>query len=79
LNLFGKRWTKKRSGREYATDKRDIHEKDFNYLKLVQERYLYLAKKYKHIVKIECVKNGELRSIESIHKEVVRKVEKLLK
>ncbi len=79
IEFIWKKMDEKRSGREYAKNTRDIHEKDFLYLKRVQERYLYLAKKYKHIVKIDCVKNGNLRSIESIHKEVLRKIGKLLK
>lgn len=70
-----KKMEEKRSGREYSVKQRDIHEADFKYLKAVEEQYMYLAKKNpQKAIKIECVKNGNLRSVESIHYEILQKL-----
>lgn len=74
LDFVWQKLDQKRKGREYTASKRDIHEKDYNYLKEVEKRYLYLTKKYKHIIKIDCVKNKKLRSIEDIHFEILKKL-----
>ncbi len=74
LEFIWSKMEEKRSGREYADQKRDVHERDFAYLKKVESRYLYLTKKYKHIIKINCVKKNKLRTIEDIHQEILKKV-----
>lgn len=51
--------------------KRDIHEADLKHLKNAAEAYLYVAKKYKWTI-IDCAPNGEMRSRESIHKEIIK-------
>ena len=57
--------------------KRDIQEADFAHLKNAEELYLYLAKTYKHWVKIECLdRKGKLRSRKDIHKEVIEVLKK---
>lgn len=65
----------KRSGREYTTKARDIHESDKKYLEDVEEQYLELAKKNpKKAILIHCVEKGKLRSVESIHFEILQKI-----
>lgn len=51
---------------------KDQNEENVNYLKKVEKMYLWLSKKKKNWVKIDCVKNGKMRSIEEIHKEIVK-------
>jgi len=55
----------------------DIHEKDFDYLSACLEAGRYAAAHYGWN-KIECVENGEMRSIDSIHSEIYEAVLKLL-
>ena len=66
-------------GREQATNtKADIHEQDAAYLRACREN----AKKVvEHCgwQRIDCSKNGEMRSIEDIHEEIYRRVTELLK
>ena len=55
----------------------DIHEKDAEYLKVSYQKALYIAQKYKwHI--ISCVKDGQIRSIDDIHAEILAVVEDFL-
>lgn len=64
-----------RSGRKYTTRVRDIHEADKSYLEAVGKQYLYLIKRNpdKGIL-INCIQRGKLRSIESIHYEILQKL-----
>ncbi len=55
---------KKRGGR-------DLHEKSHKIMSESGKMYELLASRYKHWVRINCVKGGILRSKEDIHKEVV--------
>ncbi len=50
-------------------NKKDIHEKDLNYLKHSQKAAIYCADKLGWSV-IECLKNGSMRSIDDIHRQV---------
>jgi dTMP kinase len=50
-------------------DKKDIHEKDLNYLKRSQAAAIYCAEKLGWSV-IECLKNENMRSIDDIHSQV---------
>lgn len=61
-----------RANRSYAKGKgKDIVEGNLNYLKKSEEAYLYLAKKYPHWVKIDCIdEKGNMRSREAIHVEI---------
>ena len=55
----------------------DIHEKDLDYLATCRETGRAAAKYYGwHI--IECVRDGEMRSIEDIHEEIYRLVKNCL-
>jgi dTMP kinase len=55
----------------------DDVEKDFNYLKNSEESYLQLVEIY-NWKKIDCVKNGELRTPGNIHEEVYETVREIL-
>lgn len=68
---------KDRKNKINGENKKDIHESDINYLKKSYENSLYIANKYDWI-KIECVKNNELRSIEDIGFEIYEKVKKVI-
>ena len=60
--------------REQATGTHaDIHEQDLDYLRLCRKTASE-ASAYYGWERIECVKNGELRSIEDIHNEIYGKV-----
>ena len=61
-------------GREAATNTHaDIHEKDMHYLATCRETGRTAADCYGWTV-IECVRNGQMRSIEDIHEEIYRHV-----
>lgn len=53
--------------------KRDIHEADIDHLKKASEAYVYVAKKYKWAI-INCAPGGIMRSRESIHEEIIKKI-----
>ena len=60
--------------REAATNtKADIHEKDMDYLATCRETGRAAAKFYNWTI-IDCVKDGQMRSIEDIHEEIYQKV-----
>lgn len=50
-------------------EKKDIHESDYEYLKKTYENSLFVAKKYNWI-RINCIKDNKLRTIEDIHEEI---------
>jgi dTMP kinase len=58
--------------------KRDVHEKDINFLENSRKSALWLAKTQKGWIKIVCVKNGILSARPDIHKEIYKKVKKLI-
>lgn len=62
----------KKNKRDYL-DKasHDIHEADLNYLTESSKMYLHLAKQEPNWVVIECMKKGEMKSIQQIHEEVM--------
>ena len=51
----------------------DEHEKDDEHLHLAELSYLELSKKY-NFININCVKNNNIRSIEDIHEEILKKI-----
>ena len=51
--------------------KKDIHERDINYLEKSYQNSLYIADKY-NWNKINCVESDKLRSIDSIHEEIYK-------
>lgn len=65
-------------GREEKTGtKADIHEKDMDYLMTCRKTGKAAAAYYGWTV-IDCVKDGQMRSIEDIHEEIFAHVAKLL-
>lgn len=56
---------------------KDIHEKNPEHLKAAYNAGVYMVEKYKWD-RINCIKNGEIRSIEDIHNEVYSKIRKEL-
>ncbi len=72
---IGQKLVDQKKERAYTKGKkRDIHEADLKHLKNAALAYVYVAKKYKWIV-INCTKNGEMRTREDIHKEIVNVLE----
>lgn len=69
----GSKLTKKRG-------RLDIHERNVAFLTESEKMYDRLARRFKHWVKIDCVKGGVLRGKEDIHKEVMRilKINKII-
>jgi dTMP kinase len=65
--------------RAYLGSKKDVHEKDKNFLKNSIKSALWLAETQKNWIKIECMKNGELRSFSNIHEEIYEKIKKVLR
>lgn len=57
--------------------KKDIHESDKEYLIKTYENSKYVAKKYDWNI-IDCINEEGLRSIESIHEEIYKKVKECL-
>lgn len=69
---IGMQLTTKRTKSKYLEGKEDIHEQNIAYRQEVEKMYLSLAEKNKHWVKIDCVENNELLSIELIHKKILQ-------
>jgi dTMP kinase len=62
-----------------GSNKKDVHEKDKNFLKNSINSALWLAKTQKNWLKIDCMQGKELRSFGNIHEEIYAKVKKILK
>ncbi len=69
----------KNSKRGYLGKKKDVHEKDVNFLINSRKTALWLAKTQKGWIKIECTKDGALDTRENIHQEIYEKIKKVLK
>lgn len=68
-----------KGARAYLHSKKDVHEKDKNFLKNSIKSALWLAKTQKNWLKIECMEGGELRSFSDIHNELYEKTKKIIK
>jgi dTMP kinase len=67
-----------REGKDYLKGKdKDLFEEDLKFQEAVRQTYLDLSKRRKWVV-IECFKNEEIKSIEEVHEEIVRKIENIL-
>ncbi|HOB26075.1 MAG TPA: deoxynucleoside kinase [Bacilli bacterium] len=55
--------------------KKDIHESNLEFMKMVYENSLFIAD-YLNWSKVECSKNGEMRSINDINNEVYERIRK---
>lgn len=63
---------------KFSGDKqKDIHERDADYLNKSYQNALYVADKY-NWERIECVLNGEFKSIEDINNQIYRKIKTFL-
>ncbi len=69
----------KNSNRGYLGKKKDVHEKDVNFLENSRKSALWLAETQKNWIKIECAKNGFLDTRENIHREIYGKIKKIIK
>ena len=66
---FSQKLMENRKNKITGEDKKDIHESDIEYLTKSYNNALYIANKY-NWRKINCVKDGTLRSIDDIHDEI---------
>ena len=65
--------------RAYLKKKKDVYEKDVNFLENSRKSALWLSKTQKGWIKIECMKGGKLDTRENIHVKIYEKVKKILK
>ena len=68
-----------KGARVYLDGKKDVHEKDKNFLKNSIKSALWLSKTIPNFLKIDCSKTGEILSREEIHEMVYEKIKKVLK
>lgn len=68
---------KNRQNKINGEDKKDIHERDENHLRAAYEAGVYVAEKYGWH-KVECVEAEQMRTIEDIHEEIYKEVEKMI-
>lgn len=68
-----------KGARAYLGSKKDVHEKDKNFLKNSIKSAIWLSKTQKNWMKIECMENKELRSFLDIHQEIYKKIKKIVK
>lgn len=69
---------KNRKNKINGKQEKDIHEKDKEYLKKSYETACYVAEKYDWI-KIDCVEEDKIRSIEKIHDQIYREIKSVIK
>lgn len=62
---------KENNGLSSAGQKRDIHEEDENHLRKAYNTAKMVAERFNWEI-IECVKEGKMRSIEDIHKDILK-------
>ncbi|MBP6884053.1 MAG: deoxynucleoside kinase [Candidatus Pacebacteria bacterium] len=68
-----------KGARAYLGSKKDVHEKDKNFLKNSVKSGLWLAQIEKGWKKIECTNKGQLRTFEDIHEEIYEKIKNIIK
>ena len=66
----------KKEKREYLKNwkKMDIHEEDKNHLNDSHSSAMKIVEKFDDWIKIDCEKNGEMKTIENINKEILDKI-----
>lgn len=72
-----KRLMKGRKNKFTGESEKDIHEKDYDHLLKSYNNACWVADKY-NWHKINCVKNGDLKSIQEIHEEIYKIVKRNL-
>jgi dTMP kinase len=77
---IGQKLILKKTARKYlrANRKRDIQERNISYQEETRKVYLGLVSDNKNIIKIPCLKDGKLMSIEEIHATIWEKVKPLI-
>lgn len=68
---ISKKLIKEKKERDYLQGKKDIHEKNTTHLRETEKMYLFLSKKNKNWIKIECIENGKLLDIDTMNKKIV--------
>lgn len=68
-----------KEARAYLKKKKDVHEKDKNFLINSHKSALWLAANQKNYIKVDCAISNTLRTREDIHEEVYLKVKKIIK
>lgn len=72
---FSQKLLQQKASREYLKgEKMDKNESDTELLRQVDKTYLWLLKKNKHWIKVDCVEKNQLLSREEIHKRIVREL-----
>ncbi|MFA6301011.1 MAG: dTMP kinase [Candidatus Paceibacterota bacterium] len=69
----------KKVGRAYLKGKKDAHEKDKKFMANSIKSALWLARTQRGWVKVDCAKNGAMKTRKDIHEEVYKKIKKVVK
>lgn len=69
----------KNSKRNYAGNKKDVHEVDVDFQKNSRASALWLSTYLPNFVKVDCAKDKDMRTREDIHEEVYKIVKKIVK
>lgn len=69
----------KNSVRSYLGNKKDVHEKDIEFLENSRKSALWLAKTQKYYKKIDCSDKNTIRTREDIHEEIYKKIKSVIK
>jgi dTMP kinase len=69
---IGVELTAKKGDRQYLLGKEDIHEKNIDFRKKVEQMYLHLSKTKKNWVVLNCVENGKILPKEVIHQKIIQ-------
>jgi dTMP kinase len=69
---IGVELTAKKEERQYLLGKEDIHEKNIDFRKKVEQMYLHLSKTKKNWVVLNCVENGKILPKEAIHQKIIQ-------
>ena len=78
LKLIEER-NKNQKRRYLGKKKKDVHEKDVNFLENSRKSALWLAKTQPSWIRIDCVVNGVLDTRENIHEKIYKNTKKILK
>ncbi len=69
----------KNAVRTYLGNKKDVHEKDVEFLENSRKSALWLSKTQKNFLKVDCATNNKVLPREDIHEIVYKKVKGILK
>ena len=74
---FAEKLMEKRANKFTGKEEKDIHERDDSHIIKAYENAIYVAKKYNWEF-VSCVKDGQIRTIDDIHQEILAKTEGIL-